>query len=435
MNSYFQRLGISLLLFFVAVLLGAIALLGVYSIPTDPIKANILSSIEKYEQQSDYPEWAFNKSTTRLDNFTDSIILRNVLFRNSDSIISSAMLNPRQHYNTKTQIDSLKAAVASQEGYQVITYPQYWHGYLILLKPLLAVIPLSYFMLLNYSFQFIGMAYLLLLVFERLGKGYAVSLFWSYFLLNPVTVATSLQFSSMLNLIIVLSIFLLKKWQLCTRNMNYLYFFVVSGILTSFFDLLTYPVISLGIPLIILLVGLNGDKLLTTTKKSILLVIESSLFWGLGYGLMFVGKWLLASSLTGVNIINIAMSQLAHRMSYNGSENVNIVLNINPIRAISRNLQVLAHEPILIILLVVLGIAIYYFAKKKKQANLIKQQNLKPLKVGLGMVALFPFLWYTALTNHSFVHAFFTYRELSILVFAIGSLITVGCREYDNIDV
>lgn len=432
MNSYIKKIVISLLLIIVAIIIGAMALVGVYSIPTKSINENILSSVEKYEQQNDYPEWAFNKATTRLDNFTDSIILRNALFRNSDSVISSAMLNPRPQYDTREQIDSLKAAVRGQIGYKVINYPQYWHGYLIFLKPLLAVIPLSYFMLLNYSFQFIGMAYLLLLVFERMGKGYAVSLFWAYFLLNPVTVATSLQFSTMLNLTIVLSIFLLKKWQLCTRNMNYLYFFLVSGILTSYFDFLTYPAVSLGIPLIILLVGLNGDKLLTTTKKSISLVIESSLFWGLGYGLMFVGKWILASILTGANVINGAMNQVVHRMSYNASENINSVVSINPLRAFSRNLQVLTHEPLLIILLVVLGISIYYLVKRRKYVNSIKVNDSKPVKIGLGLVAVFPFLWYTALTNHSFIHAFFTYRELAILVFALGALITVSFEEYGS---
>ena len=43
----------------------------------------------------------------------------------------------------------------------------------------------------------------------------------------------------------------------------------------------------------------------------------------------------------------------------------------------------------------------------------------------LGIVACYPFLWYAVLTNHSYMHDWFTYRELAITVFAVSMLYSV----------
>lgn len=35
------------------------------------------------------------------------------------------------------------------------------------------------------------------------------------------------------------------------------------------------------------------------------------------------------------------------------------------------------------------------------------------------LIAIIPFVWYMVLANHSYVHYWFTYRELAIFIFAI----------------
>lgn len=39
-------------------------------------------------------------------------------------------------------------------------------------------------------------------------------------------------------------------------------------------------------------------------------------------------------------------------------------------------------------------------------------------------IACYPFFWYIVFRNHSYIHYWFTYREIGISIFAIGCLLS-----------
>ena len=69
------------------------------------------------------------------------------------------------------------------------------------------------------------------------------------FVISPITTGMSMQFSSVLYIFLIAMIVMLLFHEKLKNK--YGYFFLIIGMMTSFFDLLTYPVATFGIPIIL----------------------------------------------------------------------------------------------------------------------------------------------------------------------------------------
>lgn len=418
----------------ISVIVGGILMIGSYHLPTNLMFNNVKKSIPLFTIEGLYPSWAGligrKNDSARLDNYSDAVMLSTAIYPTSKSKIKDAMLNPSYKYKNRNPVQSLIGYLKKTKKFTIFYYPRYWHGYLIVLKPLIMVFDIAYIRLLNMLLQMIVVAYLTTFLGCAYGKGYGLSLFLSYLLLNPVSLSMSFHYSSVFYVTSLISIFLLKKMKLCMASQNVLYLFLLSGILTAFFDLLTYPIASLGIPLVIYLIALNYNHKLEEPNIAVRNVVFPSVFWGIGYAGMHIGKWLLAWQLTGHNVVSDALSQLTYRMSHHTvvREGGNL---ISPIKAITNNFQVILHNPIIIVLGVVLLLSLWKLLKKIK--TFTKVHDYCILRYSLSFVMLYPFIWYAVFCNHSFVHIWFTYRSFSVFTFAVGSIVTSFFLEYCNL--
>ena len=229
------------------------------------------------------------------------------------------------------------------------------------------------------------------------------------------------------------SIMLLYGWSYWREGDKYIYLFFLSGIATAYFDLLTYPMVSLGIPLIIFTCLQYHDGIVCSIKKMGILLISLIVIWGIGYSAMYIGKWITAELITGYDVIDNAQKQLGHRMSHVGSDNLSSAKQITLISTIFINLRALLGNyfmiPVLITFIVSIGIGVWNYTSTIKQ-HLYSEHRSSYIKylLLLGLISLLPFMWYIAFQNHSYVHNFFTYRELVIFVFGIGCLITTALK-------
>lgn len=201
--------------------------------------------------------------------------------------------------------------------------------------------------------------------------------------------------------------------------------FLASGIFTAYFDLLSYPLVTLGIPLIIFSIKYYKELIVQDNKQAISAIVSNSSFWCIGYGGMFVGKWLLAWYVSDISVIIQSVNQLQYRMSshvaaYEGGR------AITPVLAIIKNLYLVFNEPIFAVLFFVFITCLY---KLRMIKHVSGSQDYTVIKNALRIIMLYPFIWYALLCNHSFVHPFFTYRTLSIFVFAEGCLIATCFME------
>lgn len=219
--------------------------------------------------------------------------------------------------------------------------------------------------------------------------------------LNPATVSLSIQFNTMF-MITFIQIFIILAFEQTYKDVNkWIYHFFIVGCLTSYFDFLTYPIVGYGIPLIFLLSLYPSDN-----KDEFKKFIKTGIAWCSGYIGMWFGKWILGTVLTDENIIKQAFEQINLRTRGNFEEYSYLdVLKLNC------NLR----KDILIVSVIFALCCIVYLIIKKIPAN---------LKSILSFVAIsvIPFAWYFLAANHSYIHYWFTYRNLSIVVMAVSCM-------------
>lgn len=340
-----------------------------------------------------------------LDNHTDTIMLGSALYHKPDSSVLERALNVyRAQYDDALPSYCLLAYVNDYEGVSVASYPRYWHGYLVFLKPLLLFTDYLGFRTLN-KILLLSLTAAVIGVLVKRGQKRAVLPFVTAVLfLRPSAVAYSLQYSTIFYTSITALLVMVLWNEKLKQGHRFLFFFLILGILTNYLDFLTYPIATLGFSAAMYLC--LQDSLSCREKlRSILLY---SLAWALGYFGMWIAKWSLASLLLRENVFADALKQAQFRMSDSISGHVFTRLDV-----FSRNFMV-GFDHIEVLACVIFTVTLLYgiwvcgFHIKRFLLH----------GIPYVLVCLMPFAWYTVLQNHSFVHPAFTYRSLAVFVFA-----------------
>ena len=384
---------------------------------------NVKSSVLFYQKGGNYPTWAINQTSTRLDNWSDSIMLLSAI-QPVSSIAKDAMSIPYARYKGCSPTQSLINFMTAKKGSSVREYSRYWHGYLVIMKPLLFMLPLSCIRLLNMYAQLLLAFYLFSLFYNEFGFKYAFVFFLSYLILNPVSLILSFQYSTVFYISVLSVIILLKtlKTREKLRKYNTGYMFLFFGIITSFFDLLSYPLLSLSFPLLTLLLLLKKHVKTISINSVIEVLTVNSAFWGFGYVGMYFSKWVVASLITGNNLVLKGIGAAFSRMS----SHLNNGQVVTVLDAIARINRVILKDPSLIVFLA--GILAFVYLSYKMKDSIISD-NTKALCVGFSSIAIFPFIWFSVFFNHTYVHFWFTYRNLAVTVFSLGCLFLILYEE------
>ena len=397
-----------------SVLIGAALMIFVYALPDERAVENIRAALPLYEREGTYPSWALGEHS-KLDNFTDAIMLLEIIHPTTD-LINAAMLNPRFVSSAEEKpVDALiKIFRGDTEGLSETIYPRYWHGYLVILKPLLLLMKTNHARIFLAYGVFILFVAALLLCQKILGTPYAFALAAAVMILNLVSLSMSFQFAPIYFITMTAIIFMLKKNRRLFDDGLYIYFFAAVGILIAFFDFLTYPIFSVGMLLTFWYV-LNRRELLKEKLRAIFKMMSGLLIsWGVGYGGMWSGKWIVSQILTGYETFANAIHQVA---VYSRVENdlANAGWQITSLGAIQRNIAVLGHGPIRIFLFVAIIFLLYLL--------ITRRDNLSSRKIFPYLLpGALPFVWYSLASGHSHIHAFFTYRGLAATIFALACM-------------
>lgn len=399
-----------------SILIGAALMIFVYALPNERAVENVREALPLYEREGNYPSWALGEHS-KLDNFTDAIMLLEIIHPPSE-LIDSAMLNPRFVFpGEERPVEALiKTLRGDTDGLSETIYPRYWHGYILILKPLLLAMKANHVRIFLAYGIFILFVVALLLCQKILGTPYALALAGAVMILNPVSLSMSFQFAPIYFITMTAIIFMLKKNRRLFDDELYIYFFATVGILIAFFDFLTYPIFSVAMLLIFWYV-LNRRELFKEKLCAIFKMMTSLLIaWSIGYGGMWSGKWLVSKILTGYDTFANALVQVA---SYTriGDNLVNAGWQITTLGAIQRNIAVLGHGPIRIFLFAAIIFLLYIFFTRRK--------FFTPRKIFPYLFpAALPFVWFAVLSGHSHIHAFFTYRGLAATIFALACMST-----------
>lgn len=412
MTGQFPKLKKFLILYLVTYLVCCVSMCIVYALPQEQIRQHVAQSKEIFEKEGSYPRLISWQISSQLDNYTDALMLLMASSEGEGPFYQDAFRNRYPSTEGDTPAQTLVRIYTEENTeYMVNDYNRYWHGYLLYLKPLLYFFSYEEIRFIWGILQvsLVGMV-LILLIIRKMTRE-IVPFLAAYLFLDPAAMSVSLQHGIVFLLVVIqFLVILLFEETYAAREELWLYHFFITGCLTSFFDFLTYPLVTFGITGAFLIY-----RFAKAGKEGFISFVKIFFAWGCGYVLFWAGKWVGGSIILGRNILQDAASAMRFRSGYHTADQ-----SFSYLAVLLRNLGV--RSIFLGILLLVFMICVW-IGKKKHTAV---PENIRLLV----LFALLPFGWYLAVANHSYEHFWFTFRELAVTVYAL-MLYGIACLKRD----
>ena len=271
-------------------------------------------------------------------------------------------------------------------------YARYWHGYLIPLRPFLSFTDIRGIRIINYCVIILLFVYCCLKIFKRFPLPVLIFFIVSFLLVGLPMVPLSPQLTTCFFITLLACAILLRFPDISRNEHAYICFFFAVGGLTSFMDFLTTPLLTMGIPLVLLLYK---------DKNPWRCMVNACWAWAVGYALLWGSKWCLTALFTDIPVFSDAMGAMLYRIS-EGEESVHIN---NPFLRI-----ILSRPALIFFLLLYIGLGVFLYFKNP--SGRIRSHLV------FYAVAAFPLVWYVVLYEHSVHHNFFTWRIIAVSLFS-----------------
>lgn len=394
-------------------------LLGAYALPGGPVRAHLEPSAQTVMQEGLYPSY-FGFKLFQMDNYTDTLMLMEAATADETGPLTAMMTNTAYNVdNFETLGEDLTRYLAARSAgesapadLEPFSYARYWHGYLIWLRPLLCLMPYSGVRVVQYLVLLALFAAVLVLLRRRCGLRAAVWFAVSQLLVTVFWVPHQIQYFTCFAIAYAGCAWVLAR----PRRSDALCLCLLAlGVVTAFCDLLVTPILTLGLPMVCWL--LEPQQRLRAGGRQCALAFGGCLCWGVGYGVAWALKWVLAGLVTGQNIIADAVHQIGVRTAadtWHGMELTwgNIIQFVYSTLA-DRGL----FWPLVV---VVVALAAVFCLSLRSRAALGRAMPL-------ALAAVLPLVWFAALRTHSIQHGWFTWRALGLTLFAGMAFLYYAC--------
>lgn len=361
---------------------------------------------------------------TKFDNYTDSLMINTAYSIDNTTPFYSSMVARKNYIKGKTEVvypdttgelkSSSKYKALNQVGdlrdtvnndtVESFEYSRYWHGYLIFLRPLLVLFNISQIRAILTVIYVILAAILLYKIYKKINLGTAIIFLCGLMICDYFYLGITLQGTPVFLITMISSILILSE-KIKDKGL----FFLIIGGLTNFFDFLTVPILTLGIPLLVYSLIQNKNKF--NIKKLFIELFKCCVMWAIGYGGVWITKWLLLDLFYNKDIIQTVLEQFKYRSS-------NEITQKELLNSIK-----FALKPISISFIITLVLLIIKLIKYKKSNNLKDMKfNFKEISVYLS-IGLLAVLWILLLKQHFVQHIFFTYRNMALISISVFLII------------
>lgn len=375
------------------------------SIPNSSIIGNVKTSVETFEKEGLFPVSFGNQysslSFLSRDQYTDCLMFNLVVADNQKGTINNVITNPC--YKGTYKVEEMPSNVLKLLNHEIspdTNYDWYWHGYIVFLKPLLIFLDYDGIRWFNSFLMLLSFSALLYLVKKRIGIIESLITLAVALICHGETIPYTLQYTSVFFVAVFASILLLwkpDKW----NEKNIILFFFCVGAVTVYLDFLTFPVVSLGIPMLYWLLYRNDSPI-----QKIKYVVLLSLAWGGGYALLWATKWCLCALTYDPLVISNAMLH-ADKWSSSSVEHSRLFLTLGVIKKYLALIWSMNWLSVLITGCVCL---------------FIMQKNGRWFYNNCWMllIAIIPFVWSMVLVNHNYAHFGFTWRLIIITMLSFS---------------
>jgi len=395
------------------------------TVPNAAIRSNMLRSAQSYANEKRYEFTDDGLFQNVTDNHADQMWLNIAWNMDGGNPFVSAL--DTDYYDGEDYGPSIGLYLSVSRGLEAnASYTRYWHGTAGLIRMLHLVTDIQ-------GIKTIGMLCLLLLLWRTL-RLLMCGIHWE------------------LGLCLLVSLFCVQVWNLRLSTEYFPCFLicfgmcpaflklerkgdfyvkllsVISGTLTAFFDFLTTETVTILIPLILVLAIRSRERRLGSPRDVARFLLHCLLCWGLAYLGAFVVKWTAVSLATGSNHFLTALESADRRI--NGIVIAGQVQQRPGIlMAITANLSVLFEgtsraEYGLVLSGLVVAVLLLLLIFRMNQVR----QTFHPGTFFLLLLGSIVLIRYSVLANHSYMHAFFTYRALSGTILAILAAMVINLR-------
>lgn len=395
------------------------------AIPNEMLKENMLKSAVLMTQTESFSYHEGTKMSGIADNYADSIWLNVAWYMGEGNPVVSSV-NTMYYDSGDSVRNGLYYAVTEKEIKANTDYTRYWHGTAGIIRFLHIFTDVKGIKIIGFLSILSLAALLMILLIREKKDSVAVAFFVALCFIKIWNVRLSMEYQPafFIGLLMCILFLLYEK-----KGDRYLLFLsVISGTGIAFFDFLTTETVGLLLPMILVITVREMEKRSGSFKKSILGLVQQATAWLGAYAMTIVTKWCLASVFTGSNKFDDAFTKAAERVGgiNQGTNELNPILQ--KMAAPAANLSVLfggsrrldKSAIIIGILFLILYVVIFCFCLKYG-----KKENKTAILI-LFLLGSVIWVRYLILNNHSYMHAFFTYRGSISMLMAFFSIIILN---------
>lgn len=407
-----------LALYFILLSAFTLLIISVFLIPTSCIRDNVAESAKQIQKEGLWFQ-PFGFYLFQIDNMTDCLMMNISVCADTSHPVKAAMMaeNAQPYENGDTRLyknideTTLSAAVNGLGGEWTNKrcYPRYWHGYQVVLRPLLCFFSHDRIIMLNYLALSVLFIAVIVMLYKRLGPVYSMTFPAVLMISGIMIVPLAIQFSTCFYISMLCMLLFLVRPQLAGNMEKSVMVFFTTGAVTSYMDFLTTPLLTLGFPLVV------TTAMYVKRRNKTKTILWQSLAWLGGYASLWASKWVIAWMLTGENVIGDAIDtarlRVGNTIVFGGSEmHMDRFFDIitTKISSIVNPLLIL-----FIIFAVTAAAAAYFYVKRRHIKN----------HAWLFFIAAMPLMWFMVMKNHSLQHIFFTWRDWILTFWCLAILI------------
>lgn len=401
----------------IAVVLCVCANIAAFTIDTKDMRDHAWQGCLMFGEQKSQPQTVGGFLSSQLDNFTCVLLLKTAAYTGEESLLEKAFggyridmpaADDQSYWDAYCNYEFGEIA---PEGSRIF-YARYWHGYTLPLRLALCVLDVANLQMLLYFAQLTLMIAVLHLMNRRALGSLIPGFFLAYFLMMPFSTSVCLQYVPVSMLMLLSCVCILLADERIDKAVSLPVFFALLGILTNYFDLLTFPLVTLGFPLVMeLALALRRGE---SAKQLFVQTVLCGVCWALGYGGMWALKWLLTAGVFGPGVLESIFAQIGLRTSDNAG-------SISRMAVLMKNISVMLAKKSYLLVIGAMVLAALAPAARTLLSRRALKADLRSLILLLPALAVC--LWILVMANHAHDHTYFTYRNLTVAVFAGMALI------------
>ena len=392
-------------------MVGALDLVA--KIPRSAIGENSVKSAEYMQVRSEYEKRIGGLESTESDYYADSISLSiNYALDPNDGLKSVVLAKfaTDEPFVTQEFIEQVKNGMKADQEYL-----RYWHGYLVVLRPLMVVFSIEQIYLLSTAVICGLMIAIIAILYKHKEMAamisFTISMVAVWFFIVPTALEFTWMFMLMLVECLIVASLVWRGKEKCVPALIFIF-----GMLAAYFDFLTTETITLTMPLI-LAVWLSRKK--NIKGGMVHFGIKCAGLWLAAFICTWVMKWVIAGIVLGENVWPYVNGSVLERLGADNWFNNPILLVIFSVMNNINNLMFFNTGIIGGLITISFAVTIFVFLRNYR----CKEYNNELVKT-LLLICLVPLIRFLVLRNHSFQHSLFVFRALCAPIFA-GILIVV----------